>query len=314
MVIGAVVVCASWALLVLGGLREDVRLAIAGGVLAAVGILAGFFLKTVRMLARSRSGNRRLRSRIVDGDIEQVRRLLAESPELVCTPDAHGSTPLHHAAFGGHVEICELLLTGKANVNAREPLMGLTALHVAACRGYGPLTASLHLDSGGGRRRAPAANARTVCELLLDHGAKPNTQAGFGRTSLHLAALAGQEELIEVLLARGADATATDGLGFTALHYAAYTDGAAGAEKMLVAGADPDARAEMGYTPLHTASERGARRVAEVLLERGADVNALTRHGRTPMALARQRGDVKIAGLLARHGGKEAVDSDAQDE
>lgn len=52
-----------------------------------------------------------------------------------CAVDLRGDTPLHEAAGGGHVPVCDALLSGRANPNVAN-LDAETPLHVAARRGY----------------------------------------------------------------------------------------------------------------------------------------------------------------------------------
>jgi len=70
------------------------------------------------------------------GDLEKVKTLLKDKPGLVLSKDdKYGLTPLHLAAFSGHQDVAELLLTSKAEVNAKDNL-GLTPLHMAALGGH----------------------------------------------------------------------------------------------------------------------------------------------------------------------------------
>ena len=70
------------------------------------------------------------------GDIEKVRSLLRDNSYLATTcKDNGGNTPLIWAAWGGHKEVAELLLTGNADVNARAN-DGTTALIWAAKTGH----------------------------------------------------------------------------------------------------------------------------------------------------------------------------------
>jgi ankyrin repeat protein len=55
------------------------------------------------------------------GDLESVKALLKDNPELVNDKDDnYGATPLHWAAAGGYQDVVELLLVGKAEVNAKD--------------------------------------------------------------------------------------------------------------------------------------------------------------------------------------------------
>ena len=65
------------------------------------------------------------------GDLERVKVLLAEKPELIqSTDDVFHGTPLHTAVGSGKLEITKFLLKNKADVTAKD-IMGETPLHAA---------------------------------------------------------------------------------------------------------------------------------------------------------------------------------------
>ena len=64
-------------------------------------------------------------------------------------PDAGGCSPLHLAAAGGHVEVCDLLLRGGANPLALNAL-GESAGVVALQRGHGAVKALVEAWQGAG--------------------------------------------------------------------------------------------------------------------------------------------------------------------
>lgn len=96
--------------------------------------------------------------------LSAVHRLLNADPSLVHCCDADGYTPLHRAAYSGHVDVVSALLAAGSKVN---PLTvdGWTPLH-SACRWS-------HV---------------AVASFLLQRGAELNAQTNGGLTPLHLAA------------------------------------------------------------------------------------------------------------------------------
>ncbi|XP_041640430.1 ankyrin repeat domain-containing protein 49 [Cheilinus undulatus] len=90
--------------------------------------------------------------------------LLTSDPSLVHCCDEDGYTPLHRAAYSGHVDVVSTLLAAGSKVNPRT-IDGWTPLH-SACRW----------------------SRVTVATLLLQHGAQLNAQTNGGITPLHLAA------------------------------------------------------------------------------------------------------------------------------
>lgn len=96
--------------------------------------------------------------------LSAVNSLLATDPTLVHCCDEDGYTPLHRAAYSGHVGVASALLCIGSKVNACT-VDGWTPLH-SACRW----------------------SRVTVASLLLQHGADLNAQTNGGLTPLHLAA------------------------------------------------------------------------------------------------------------------------------
>ena len=115
---------------------------------------------------------------------------------------------LGNAAFFGHWKICDFLIGLGADVNAEIDVTGETPLHNALSKAGRPYY-------------------RYVVELLLSHGANPNTptkpniESGAfmrdvrtrGETPLHRAAAFADESTIELLLDYGADKTIRDSNG-----------------------------------------------------------------------------------------------------
>jgi ankyrin repeat protein len=161
-----------------------------------------------------------------------------------------------------------------------------------------------------------------------------------GRTPLHLAAAARQEEAVRVLLQRGADINAADSAGMSAVDFAFLAERASGAARLtrlLVSeGAEFDANetlfgrarrldlvistgnlemtrflVEQGadvnavayvLAPLENAAARGYLEIAELLLEHGADVDLRGNDGSPPLRWAVERGHADVVDLLLEHG------------
>ncbi len=77
-----------------------------------------------------------------NGNIDAVKRYLADSVDINAGDTKYGVTPLCWAAFSGHTEIIELLIENGADVNAKNRDAG-TALHGAAFLGKAEVAALL---------------------------------------------------------------------------------------------------------------------------------------------------------------------------
>jgi ankyrin repeat protein len=97
------------------------------------------------------------------GDTATLRALVTQDRSLLQARDKDGSTPLHCAAWKGHVETVRFLLDAGANINDHNQNghWGTTPLHAAA-----------HGDQ------------RAVAELLIARGADTQAKNLHGRTPL----------------------------------------------------------------------------------------------------------------------------------
>ena len=130
------------------------------------------------------------------GQVETVRRALDDDPSLLQQKDSSGFLLLHHAAYGGHVEIVDLLLARQVRVDSLGS-RGETPLLLAASKGY-----------------------PEVVEILLEKGADPNRAGSDGKTPLHKAAMEGHADVVIALLEAGADPRLKDRSGRNALDIA----------------------------------------------------------------------------------------------
>jgi ankyrin repeat protein len=85
-------------------------------------------------------------------------------------------TPLQHAAFKGHANICSLLLAHGADVNDHEHDQGYTALMFGALSGNSE-----------------------VIRILLEAGAKTHQTNRIGRTAAQLASFTGQKQCVDII-------------------------------------------------------------------------------------------------------------------
>lgn len=130
-----------------------------------------------------------------NGDLEKVKALLKQTPNLVSDKDNAGQTALHWAVSGRYKEMVVFLLDSKADVNAKSN-SGQTPLHYAASFAFGDTN---------------------MVSLLLAKHADVNAKDNFGKTPLHYAALYGFKDMAVLLVADKADVNAKDNDGKTPL-------------------------------------------------------------------------------------------------
>jgi TonB family protein len=176
---------------------------------------------------------------VMQGDLAKIKALLKENTDSVSNKDFEGATLLHRAASAGRKDAVELLLSHRADANARDN-NGVTALHYAAAAGH-----------------------KDAAESLLAHRADVNARDNStGGTPLHWA---GHKDVAELLLANKANVHARDNSGQTPLHWASKHDHRKVVELLLANKAEVNAKDNNGYTPLHLAEMEGNKSVEEFL-------------------------------------------------
>jgi len=113
------------------------------------------------------------------GDLEKVKVMLKDDPDLVSSRDFVGDTALHWAVTKGRTDIVKLLLANKADVNAKTDNSGSTPLHMAVFSGH-----------------------KNIVELLLAGGADVNGRCD-DETPLHVAESLHSEDIAELLRQHG---------------------------------------------------------------------------------------------------------------
>ena len=246
------------------------------------------------------------------GDLAAARVLLQGRPDLVSVNILFGMTPLQWAVQKGHLDMAELLLDNKADVNAKD-ILGETALHYAARNGRPDLVAILlsHGAKINTRNKAgqtpfqlaTEGNHKDVINLLGGHGGKGGAMP---KVDIFEAAGTGNAEAVRELLEKHPGLVSKKSrTGDTPLHVAAM-NGRTEVVKLLLAGkADVNARNDYGVTPLHNAAGNGLTEVVALLLAGGADVNAKDEFGQTPLKMAGVDSRNMLKDLLRQHGGHE---------
>ena len=182
------------------------------------------------------------------GNIDRVRKLLAEKPDSLWQIEETGDTVLHFAARRKNIAIFQLLLDRGADVYAVNK-SGETVFHIAAATNNYDLVKYL-LDKNC--FTADYLTATGEAESVEMH----ETKIVFNKnshTALHIAAEEGFKDIAELLLEHGADVNLQDGKGDTPLHYAARNFDAEMICFLVKKGADVNARNRANFTPAATA-------------------------------------------------------------
>jgi hypothetical protein len=183
---------------------------------------------------------------IWNGDLVEVRNLLAAGVDLNVVDGSTNSTALGEAVAAGNLELVYTLLDAGADANVRNNV-GQTALMrldedstVEIVRALIDAGAKVNLKDEEGDSAlltAAAVEKSDVLQALLDAGAKVNSRNKEGKTALMIAAEEGYVENVKALLPAGADVSRKDNNGYTALKYARENDKKDVVEALIMYGA-----------------------------------------------------------------------------
>ncbi|KAI9932054.1 hypothetical protein AWENTII_010375 [Aspergillus wentii] len=223
--------------------------------------------------------------RAVERNHVRIVQLLLDYGAAPETTDKKGRTALMTAAWRNHWHVLQVLISRGANVNAKDNKKR-NVLH--------NLGADKQCDWGD-----------DVIELLLGTVCKIDGVEGhdeLGRTPLHWACATGKFRLAELLLTRPrgpiADVDAVESRNKTSLHIAAAHGRDDIVQLLLHHKADINARSDGGWTPLHNACDQGSEVIVRILLQAGANVNSQLLNGVTPLHLAAQGGHREVVECL----------------
>eukprot|EP01119_Soliformovum_irregulare_P014223 TRINITY_DN3880_c1_g1_i7.p1 TRINITY_DN3880_c1_g1~~TRINITY_DN3880_c1_g1_i7.p1 ORF type:complete len:1123 (-),score=391.60 TRINITY_DN3880_c1_g1_i7:17-3385(-) len=199
--------------------------------------------------------------------------------------DKQGNTPLMWATWGGHFELCHILILNGANVNHIDRHME-TPLHIASRLG--------HVD---------------IVRILLKKGADFNLKGSGGMTALHLAAGRGHAECVDVLMHAMPSPDIRDDTLSTPLHLASaikhdHRSAILLTNYLFELGESVSPKDCEGNTPLHWAVENSSIELIETLLTCGARINSRNNEGETPLFYAFRNSDEISTKILLKNGAK----------
>jgi ankyrin repeat protein len=250
-----------------------------------------------------------------DGDIDAVKRIVAENPSSLDERDDRGNEAIHWAVANDHNVVLQYLLDSgvspdvpKTEAARQDSQEGWTPLHQAAAGGdieclkillrYHPDLLARDQNDQTPLHIAVWNNQLEATKLLLEAGTPVNVTRKDRVIPLEIASYFGHTDIVKYLIEKGADVNWHVYDGNTPLHQA-VRNGHVDVMRILVdSGADIEARREDGQTPLHVAAAAGRQWETNFLLSMGADPEAKMNDGTTPLALAKRSNQGGTAGIL----------------
>ncbi|NWZ66903.1 ANKR6 protein, partial [Acrocephalus arundinaceus] len=241
------------------------------------------------------------------GQVENVVQLINRGAKVAVTK--HGRTPLHLAAYKGHLHIVQVLLKAGCDLDIQDD-GDQTALHRAAVVGNTDIIATLIQEGCALDRQDKDGNTalHEACwhgfsqsaKVLVKAGANVLAKNKAGNTPLHLACQNSHSQSTRVLLLGGSRADLKNNAGDTCLHVAARYNHLPIIRVLLSAFCSVHEKNQAGDTALHVAAALNHKKVVKLLLEAGADASVVNNAGQTPLEVARQHNNPEVALLLTK--------------
>lgn len=207
-------------------------------------------------------------------DLKRVRSMIHPDASSPITSRRRKSINMHALLDGGEKVLQSLFCTidlDWKNTNDQD----MSALHICAMHGHTQMLA-----------------------LLLEYGARPNTEDKFQRTPLHLCSSGGHHACAILLCSQGALVNARDHYGFSPLYLAIRHHHFDVALDLLVFGADINFKTLGGTTILHDVMKRNDVKAAQFLVSKADHhfclVNAKDEKGDPPLFKAVQEGHTEV--------------------
>ncbi|XP_053877576.1 ankyrin repeat domain-containing protein 6 isoform X2 [Malaclemys terrapin pileata] len=241
------------------------------------------------------------------GQVDNVVQLINKGAKVAVTK--HGRTPLHLAAYRGHLRVVQILLKAGCDLDIQDD-GDQTALHRATVVGNTDVIATLIQEGCALDRQDKDGNTalHEACwhgfsqsaKLLVKAGANVLARNKAGNTPLHLACQNSHSQSTRVLLLGGSRADLKNNAGDTCLHVAARYNHLPIIRVLLSAFCSVHEKNQAGDTALHVAAALNHKKVVKLLLEAGADGSIVNNAGQTPLEVARQHNNPDVALLLAK--------------
>ncbi len=242
------------------------------------------------------------------GDVEQIKFLYKNAPDLVDATDQKGLTPLHVAAANRQFGVAQTLIGLRAKVDSKSST-GQTPLHVAVRNGDAAIVALLLTNGAVADVRDNFGNTPLLLALQSSDAEALDAAGGLASRTANAPGVAmaslklQQLQLARLLVQSRVNVNARNRAGATPLSQAVRLGNEPVVDLLLASGADPGVpETATGKTPLHVAAGRGQLAIVQALIRSRAAVDAIDLRGETPLCYALREGRTNTIATLRAAG------------
>ncbi|KAM6467057.1 ankyrin repeat domain-containing protein 6 isoform 2-T4 [Liasis olivaceus] len=261
------------------------------------------------------------------GQVDNVVQLINKGAKVAVTK--HGRTPLHLAAYKGHLGVVQILLKASCDVDLQDDPVDTSFLEYETPRSNSFLlpanpaspywnpdaisdwSRSVHTAHTSEIVKGTVVLVKEVKEEKDKKKQRKKARKDPRRlqrekegdqTALHRATVVGNTDVISALIHEGCALDRQDKDGNTALHEASWHGFSQSAKLLVKAGANVLARNKAGNTPLHLACQNSHSESVRVLLLGGSRTDIKNNAGDTALHVAAALNHKKVAKLLLEAG------------
>lgn len=237
--------------------------------------------------ATSREGSTVLHEAAYSGKLDIVCYLCTNFPDMIEARNKETYMPCHFAAQEGHLEVLNVLLSGKS-IPLPTTRENQSLLHIASyngrmmvvkhlCKKYPTIISDLDKEKSSALHYAARGGNKEILQYLVDHGLDPESCTQSGSTILHLAAYDGNTDIVLYICSQYPQLiNILDSTGHTAAHYAAGSGEVPVLLNILKYGTDPLLRSSNGSTLLLKAAYSGKFEMVQYLCEEYPELTSMS--------------------------------------
>ncbi len=233
------------------------------------------------------------------GFLEVVELLVTHKANVNATTDGNDLTPLHFSVLKSHPSVTKYLMANDADLFAIDKKMKNSILHMSVANEdvemIRLIVDELEQKESNKLNNAEETNSKTDLQTLLDMNDED------ADTSLLLACKLKNDEIVQLLIEKGSDVIAVNKQGETTLHLACK-NGCFNSVKLICNFLSVNVVDRDGKTPLHVASSKGKQEIVQLLIDKEALIEATDNSGSTPLHLAVKNGEVSTVKCLLENG------------